>query len=367
MTPLRILALLVSLSGAVLSDTFENLAKTAAEARQGNDIPRAIEVYRSAVALNPRWPEGWWFLGTLLYDGDQYAAARDAFQQFVILQAQSAPAWSFLGLCEFETGDYPKALADIEHGFALGAAKETQLAPVLLYHEALLLTREGQFDAALQKYSELLRGMQSGTLHESMLISIGLASLRTPELPNQLEASQKPLYLAGGAAAAFVLAGDYAHAEQAFADLLAKFPNAPNVHYVHGVYLMARDPDEAFREFTRELVIAPDNQAAAAMLALGLLTRGDAEEALPYAEKAAASPRSSPFATYLYGRALTETGRVQRGFPYLQQAEQADPGNPDVHVAVAAAYARAGRPADARRERELAMQMESRDSLVAQP
>jgi tetratricopeptide (TPR) repeat protein len=355
------------LACSVRADTFQDLSAQATAARQANDIPQAIELYGKALGVNPGWQEGWWFLGTLLYDSDQYARGRDAFRRFVDLNAQAAPGWAFLGLCEFETGDHVNALQHIERGLLMGADKELQLAPVLRYHEALLLTRLGDFDQALQKYSELIRRMQRERIDESMLISVGVAALRSPSLPKDVADRDRELYIEAGKAASYTFVGDYAQADAAFDKLLQNYPAVPNVHYMRGVYLMARNPDEAFEEFKRELEVSPSNTAADAMMAWGLLTRGDSGEALPYAEKAAQKTGSSPFAKYLLGRALAETGALQRGIAYLQDAENADSGNADVHISLAAAYARVGRPMEARREREVAMQMESESRPVVHP
>src|SRR5581483_161627 len=93
--------------------TFEELAAKAASARDANNLSQAIELYRQAVELKPDWAEGWWFLGTLAYDSDQYEIGRQAFSEFVKYQASVPGGWAFLGLCEFETGDYKHSLEHI--------------------------------------------------------------------------------------------------------------------------------------------------------------------------------------------------------------------------------------------------------------
>src|SRR5450759_1259644 len=86
--------------------TFEELAAKATAAREADNISQAIELYREALQVKPAWTEGWWFLGTLCYDSDQYKSGMQAFAEFVKLEDKAAPGWSFLGLCEFETGEY---------------------------------------------------------------------------------------------------------------------------------------------------------------------------------------------------------------------------------------------------------------------
>jgi hypothetical protein len=48
-------------------DQGNDLITQASAARAQNDIPRAIELYSRAVQVNPKWPDGWWFLGSLQY------------------------------------------------------------------------------------------------------------------------------------------------------------------------------------------------------------------------------------------------------------------------------------------------------------
>jgi len=360
--------LLLCCAGTLQAQSFEDLATQAAAARDANDVARAVQLYHKALDLNPRWQEGWWFTGTLLYDSDQYVLARDAFRHFVDLNAQAAPGWGFLGLCEFETGEYAKALGDIQRALSLGAQKEPQLGAVLLYHEALLLCVLGDFDKALQEYGELLHGdTRGGALNDGLLTSIGLAALRARILPKDVTADRRDLYLSAGKTASLVLTGNYSGAESAFNDLLTKYPTTPNVHYMHGVYLLARDPDAAFAEFKRELEISPSNTAADSMLAWGLLTRGDSEEALPYARQLATATPNAAFAEYLFGRALVETGEVQNGLAYLKRSEQADASNLDTHVSMAAAYSRLHEPEQARRERDIALEMTKRRMKEAGP
>lgn len=327
---------------------FEDLATRAEAARQGNHLQEAIAVYKEAVNLNPKWEEGWWFLGSLLYDTDQYAAARDSLARLVNLDPKAYPAWGLLGLCDFETGDYGASLAHIQRALQAGSAAQGQMEGVLRYHEAVLLTRAGKFDEALQKYVWFAR---EGIQTPEMTSGLGLAALRSPLLPAEIPFAQRDLYSSAGKAAYLTLSGDYLNARKALEDLVATFPEAHHVHYFYGTFFTATDPATALDEFRRELKFTPSSGAANAMIAWILLQRGDAGGASPYAEAAVKYDPGSWMACYVLGRLLAEEGKLEPGIAQLERAEQVDPSNLDTHVSLAAAYSRAGRIREARRER----------------
>ena len=110
------------------------------------------------------------------------------------------------------------------------------------------------------------------------------------------------------------------------------------------------------QELRRELEIAPSG-AANAMLAFALLEHGDFNAALPHARNAVALNPESELAQYVLGRALAENGELEVGIEHLELAERIDSMDAQVHVSLATAYSRAGRPQDARRERQRAIDL----------
>lgn len=346
------------------TSSFEELSSRATAARERNDLSQAVQLYRQALQLNPKWQEGWWFLGSLSYDSDQYAQGRDALRHFVELNATAAPGWGLLGLCEFETGEYTRALADIQRSLSLGGSHEAQMDQVLRYHEALLLTRTGDFDKALQKYAGFVR---AGAMNASLFPAIGLAALRTPLLPTDIPAAQQDLFLTAGKAASYTMAGDLKNAEESYRDLLARFPNAANVHYIYGCFLLASDPARAMEELRLELQTTPSNAAAGSILAWMLFRDREFKTALPYAQKAAEQAPGFPMAQLMLGRLLVETGAVERGLEHLKTAEKMDPDDVEVHLALATAYSRIGRTQEARHERQISLNATKEPSPVAQP
>ena len=223
---------------------FYDVASKATAARDANDVPGAIELYRQALRLNAQWPDGWWFLGSLQYGTGAYAAAQDALTHYLSLTANAAPALAMRGLCEFETADFAKSLNDIQRALALGAANQPRNEKILRYHEALLLTRTGRFEDALRSYAFFAHEENSNL---ELLLAIGLAGLRTPLLPKELKADQQELYISAGKAAFNFMKGDKEGARAEFQRLFQRVPPIPNAHYLFGYLLYAADPDAARR------------------------------------------------------------------------------------------------------------------------
>jgi tetratricopeptide (TPR) repeat protein len=329
-----------------------------------NDVPRAIELYSRAVQQDPKWPDGWWFLGSLQYGAGAYIPARDALSRYIELTPNAGPAFALRGLCEFEIGNYRQSLVDIEHGISRGAANQARNKQILHYHEAMLLTRLGNYESALKAYSFFAK---NGITNPELLIAIGLAGLRMPLLPKELPSDQQELASATGGAGYRFLAGDETAAAQAFQALFQRFPNAPNAHFFYGYLLFATDPDSALAEFEQELKLSPSNADANVMAAWALLMRTHASDALPYAQNAVARNPALPSAQLVLGRSLLETGDIKGGMEHLEKALQLEPDNIETHLALAKAYSKSGRKEDARRERVLCLRLSSGNDSTERP
>lgn len=334
--------------------TFEELAAKATKAREANNIPEAIELYRQSLRVKPAWAEGWWFLGTLSYDADQYESGRQAFSEFVKIEDKAAPGWSFLGLCEFETGDYAHALEHIRRGLEIGAGLEPAILQVLRFHEALALTRLGYFDQAMPRFLPFVR---SGVQNPEMIAGVGLTALRQPLLPKEVPAERQELIVAAGHTAYLWMAGDSKTAP-AFEALVKSYPRAPGVHYLYATYLLScRPAEEAVVELQRELEVNPTSADARAMLALLMVRAGASGAALPFARQAAQDGPTTPMAQYTYGLILAGTGDLRQAIERLEAAERLDPANIEYHMGLAGAYSKAGRHEEARRERQRSIQL----------
>src|SRR5215468_7526691 len=59
---------------------FDQTVKNADQAREAGRLDEALDLYGKALQMRPNWADGWWYAGTILYDSDRYADARDAFR-----------------------------------------------------------------------------------------------------------------------------------------------------------------------------------------------------------------------------------------------------------------------------------------------
>jgi predicted Zn-dependent protease len=140
-------------------------------------------------------------------------------------------------------------------------------------------------------------------------------------------------------------------ARTALDELILRYPKTPHAHYARGVFLLTEDADRALEDFRRELEVSPSHVPARLQIAFEFIKRGEPVRARPPAEEAA---RLAPehFATRLaVGQVLLELNEIDAAVPELEKASALAPRSPQTHFLLARAYARAGRDADAARER----------------
>lgn len=332
------------------SKTFQELAKRADAARDANRLDDAGKLYRQALVLNPKWTEGWWSLGTLEYDSDRYAEAELAFEKVVALDPKQGTARAMLGLCEFELGQQQRALRDIEASKTLGVLEDKQLRDVVAFHEAVLLQREGRFEAAKEALSSLCRnGVRSGELAGVF----GMVALRMRDQSAPAPGTEKgDVVQHVGRAACLTGAKEYDAAKSEFDTVIARAPDFPLVHYAYGCALVdAGNVPGAIKEFEAEIAKQPKSVLPRLRIAAAEY-KVDSATGLKYAEEVVQLDPKLSLGHYLYGLLLLDTGAYERAVPELEIARKAFPQEGRVDLALATAYAHVGRRQDAARARE---------------
>ncbi len=332
------------------ADPIARIQKQAEAARKENRVDAAIALYKKGVALKPAWEEGWWSLGTLYYGLDEFAEARDAFRHLSTMQPGAGAPWAMLGLSEFQTKQYDEALGHLKHASELHTGQEQSIADEANFHLALLLTRNQEYEEAMKVLAQFAqRNLNDAKFIEAM----GIAALRKPLLPSELVPTDRQLIMDVGRVMYDATALRTTEAGAEFKILVDKYPETPNIHYLYGSFLMFADANNGLREMKKELEISPAHVPAMVTIANEYIQRKDFQAALPYARKAVElEPQSFP-AHAVLGRVLAEGDLdTQRGIQELEEARKLAPGSPQVRIALATAYAKAGRKEDAARERQ---------------
>ena len=303
--------------------TFESLVKSAAAARESGRPGDAIRDYKQALELRPEWSEGWWYLGTLQYDGDQYAEAIRSFQNLVQLAPGAGPGWSFLGLCEFEIKDYANSLEHLKKGMSLGEGADPELARVAKYHLSLLLIRSGSFDEATHL---LVTAFGQNQVSVQVKTALGMALLRVPLLPEEIDASQDALVQAAGEVGVSLVRNDTAKALEKLLALLKDHPNVPYIHYAYGRALFSADRlKDAARELRDETRVSPESGLVRVEMSRVLLRMRRPQEAVRSAEEAVKLVPDSSEAHRALGQALKALRNDERSVQELAAAEKLAP------------------------------------------
>jgi tetratricopeptide (TPR) repeat protein len=328
---------------------FESLARKAASAQAANQTGAAITYYQQALALRADWEEGWRGLGTLYLMTARYPDAVGALKNASSINPNVGDVWALLGLAEFETRDYNNALIHLQRGRDLGFSGNAAAVQIANYRLAILLNRNGEFDHA----TELLTpGSGSGPVKEQTKFALGMALLRIPRLPDEIDSASEPLVRSAGETAASLVESKYDQAFSQFQELLKKYPNTPYLHYAYATALTSASQfDEAERQLLEEARINPKSALPYRRRTAIALQLRQPEKALQLALQAAQLDSESGEGHYLLGRSWLDTGKADNAVQELEKARDRVPNSPEVHFALARAYSKAGMPEQAERER----------------
>jgi tetratricopeptide (TPR) repeat protein len=330
------------------SPSFADLQQRAQQARQSNNTEEQVALYRKLVTLRPSWGEGWWYLGTGLYELRRYAQALDAFQHLSKIDVSDGSSRALMGLCEFQLHQYPESLKLLFRAEQLGMGANTEMVMTVNYHVVILLNLSGQFEWARDRLAPF---SWLADVSEPVIQAVGINALRMQVLPADLPPAKKDLVMrAGRASWEPSLAGHPEEALQVFQELTAQYPKEPNLHYAYGVRLLDGDPEGALREFQKELEINPSQVVARVQIVLLKLKQGESEEALPLAREAVKLAPDYFLAHNALGRTLLAAGKTEAAIQELSAAVRLEPQSPENHFDLAEAYRAAGKKAEAAKE-----------------
>lgn len=327
--------------------TFPVLSSQAQAARDANQLEKAIELYKKALKLQPKWEDGLWSLGSIAYDLDRYKDCVWAFGKLAELKPDSTLGWTMAGLCEYRLYNYGSALDDFTRVDQLGFAENAEIGRVGRLHFALVLIKTGNFEKAITVLTDMVRKDKKTS---DVIVPAGLAGLRRRWLPTEVPESERALIYGVGDAMATGMTQDYQEADRKFDEVLKAYPSDPDVHFRYGAMLYVQDPDRGIEELKKAIALAPDHVPALVSLSAISLKREGPKAALEYGEQAVKASPGDFAAHIVLGRALLAAEEPERASAELQQAVKLAPNVPEAHFSLARAYTLLGKKEDAARE-----------------
>ncbi len=336
-------------TAAQSSGAFDQLAQDAKRALEEHRGDAAIEAYRQALQLKPEWDEGLWRLGTLLYEKENYFEACTVLRRLLAQDPGNGYGWAMLGLSEFESHDYARAMDHLKQGITLGLGDNREMIARVRYVIAILLTRSEQFDESMVLLFTL---MTDGADTSSLVEPFGLAALRMPFLPSEIPPGRREMIHMAGAATMAIEARKYADAEKIFSELEARYPDQPGVHFLIGAYLLSAHPDDGIEELKREIEISPANVPARIRLAEEYIKRQNLDRGISLAQETLKLAPEAPLAHMALGEGLIAKGDSPGGIRELETARDSLPDEVEVRWDLFRAYSAAGRKEDASRTKD---------------
>ena len=267
-------------NGAPVQANLDALQELAQREGESGQTSEAIRDYKRVLELRPEWKEGWWNLGALQYGANQFADAKSTLLHVVGFAPDLGVAWSLLGLSEFETGDFADAQSHLEKAQTLGM-NDAEIERVSTYHLGLLLIRTGKFERGSDL---LLKAFGGGRVSEQVKTALGLATLRIPLLPEEVDASKEGLVLAVGN-----VVSQGTEALDRYPALLSGYPDVPYLHYGYGLALAnAGRNKEAIGAQRQETSVSPESPLPWIEISRLQLVLGSPKEALTAAQRAVA-------------------------------------------------------------------------------
>jgi tetratricopeptide (TPR) repeat protein len=339
---------------------FATISARADAAREAGRLDEAIGLYRKAVALRSTWKEGWWALGTILYEQDAHADAARAFRRLVSLDPKNGTAHLMLALCEYQLDADASALKNIQIAKSLGVQADRGLPQVMTYHEGMLFLRAGRYERALETLKPLAA---AGVEDENLELALGMSVLLIPAKDAPPEGSPtRATVMRAGRAERHYMAAEFPAAKREYAALVQESPAFPNVHYAYGRFLLATEGLESgIQELLKEIEAQRDHVRARVQIAAAR-HRLDSAAGLPFAIEVVGLAPDYPFGHYLLGLLYFDLGDLTKAIPELETAARMLPGEAQFQFALGNAYARAGRTEEAARARAAFTRLKKNES-----
>jgi tetratricopeptide (TPR) repeat protein len=314
-----------------------------------SDYAAARKLIDRALLIDPKWKDGLWKAGFILYQQDRFQDALSYLQRLTALDAGGGAGWALQGMCEFEADEYAEAEQHIGRAEKLGIPTGAMLRNYALLDSALASIELGEFGKSISVLTKLVPA-DNAEFRDRLIQAFGLAALQVSK-GTQLTPEQGEIVREAGLARYSSTTGEVASARAAMEALLLAHPRYPMLHYAYASLLTTwHEQEQAAAQFQFELDLVPDSFASQLALAYLGLRANQPEPAMRYA-RAAVQQRPGSYLARLYlGRLLVQAGELEAACAELETARQLSPNNSEAHFALAQLYWKLGRPQAARNE-----------------
>lgn len=298
-------------------------AVEASQLQNQGRIAEAIDLYRKALAIEPRLPEVYNNLGAAYQSVKRQEEARDAFAQAIVLKADFAEAHNNLGNALKALGNNEAAIESYRNAIALNPT----FAPA-----------EFNLGNTLQA---------AGNLADAESAFRRALAIRPnyPKAENNLGNVLKALGRLDEAVAAYQRALNWQ-------------PKYANAEYNLGTVYQAQGKlDEAVAAYRRALGYEPEFQEALRNLGAALHASGRSDQAVDFYQQALRKNPASAEAENNLGAALAELGRMTEAIEAYQRAIAIKPKFVEAWSNIGNVYKDSGRLDEAVRSYEEAMQL----------
>ena len=340
--------------------------KSAANAALNQGHKRqAARRLQQALKADPKWVKGWWEMGTLLYEGNQYPAAAVAYARLTRLVPRAGAPWVMLGLCDFEMRNFGLSLQHITEGRALGLPPDKNLQAVAIYHQIQDLLVMGNFVQA----GFILRNFAHA--HQAFpgaILAAGLAALHYPlpteNLSAMLDPARMRLVRRVGEAEFLAAERKIDLARRRMAVIVKQYPRVPYLHYAYADILRnAGKKAQSELELQSELQVNPKSATTILQLAADKLEDNRKAEALALVKRAGALRPHDYVVYYMLALIRFRSGHPHAALQAARQSRILNPENSQIRYLLAQIDIRLHRAAAARREQRAFLRLRKISSV----
>ena len=336
------------------------------DAQQRGDLKTAIEEYRKALSIRPRFPEARANLGAALAATGDFDGAIKEDRLAIENAPDKIAVRKNLALAYYKKGDCEHASTEFE---AVHAARASDLAATMLlgYCDLKLHRAEKAVGLLIPLEKANQNDMDFEYVLGSALIQTGKEAEGVPRMERVAQTTRS--------AEAYAIAGsarlNLTEFKQARIDLDAALELDTKILGLYTLAGQARDAlgDTDAAQSAFEAALREDPRDATASLYLGaiLLKKREVEKAQPLLEMALQQQPENRQARLQMAKLDAIQGKNVEAVALLEALEKADPNWLDPHVELAPLYYKLHRAEDGQRERKLVEDIQVRQQQAGPP